>query len=210
MASIMKCVNGHFYDAEKSRTCPYCEKQANEPVINRRLEFYPGGMPEFSAEESDDSKTVAMPATQDFVHIGGEGRQGGTQVIGADEEGVTVGFLSKATGTAYVTGWLVGKTGPVKGRDYRIYPNYNWIGRSFGADVVIREAQNIAEKQHCAVVYDYKSNRFFLSPGMGTTTYLNGDLLDGPKQLVLGDEISMGGLLFEFVPFCREGHTWEA
>lgn len=27
MANLTRCANGHFYDADKNRTCPYCEQQ---------------------------------------------------------------------------------------------------------------------------------------------------------------------------------------
>ena len=39
--------------------------------------------------------------------------------------------------------------------------------------------------------------------------YLNGELVREPKLLQLGDRISMGNCVFEFVPFCRDGHVWE-
>ena len=209
MASIMKCVNGHFYDADKSKTCPYCAQQSREPLINRNIQFYNGNPAEADFEADDNSKTMAMPVQQSYVDFGDPGRPAGVEGLGLEGESVTVGFLSKAAGTAYVTGWLVGRTGAVKGRDYRVYPNINWIGYGFGADLRIPEAHEIHEKQQCAIIYDWRSNRFFLQPGMGTITYLNGEVLDGPRQISLGDEITMGGLLFEFVPFCREGHVWE-
>lgn len=29
MANLTRCANGHFYDAEKNRTCPYCAQQTD-------------------------------------------------------------------------------------------------------------------------------------------------------------------------------------
>ena len=67
----------------------------------------------------------------------------------------------------------------------------------------------ISRKKHCAVVYDNKSNKFFLVDGGVGLTYLNDHLVKQNEVLKLGDVITIGKSKFEFIPFCREGHQWE-
>lgn len=210
MSMIVKCVNGHFYDAEKSKECPYCVRQEEKrEMIIRELPEHPEIR--IRDEGLDEGRTMAMPADREvFLQHGttdpGAGRVRG---ISAAEDGVTQGIFCKARGTAYVTGWLVGTGGPVKGRDYRIMSGKNWIGRSYNMDICIAEGAGIAAVNQCAVVYDRRGNQFFVMQGAGTITYLNGGLVKKPEVLKLGDEIKMGNCTFEFVPFCREGHVWE-
>ena len=214
MSSIIKCANGHFYDADKSRDCPYCKKQEQE---REKFENIMPGRPIFPPAEGrdiDDEKTVAMMPVMNGEVVLGAGHQGGgrlgIQGMSADDDGVTVALFSQARGTAYITGWLVGVQGPVKGRDYRIHHGKNWVGRSYNSDVVISEGDySVAERNQCAIVYDGKGNKFYILQGSGTTTYLNDKLVEVPMEIHLGDRIGMGNCIFEFVPFCREGHKWD-
>ena len=158
--------------------------------------------------------TVAMPVDGEIILGGGRGIASYPGIfpvagISAGQDEVTVGIFNKSLGTGYVTGWLVGIDGPVKGRDYRIMHGKNWIGRTYNMDICITEGADIAVVNQCAIVYDGKGNQFFIIPGMGTTTYLNSELVGKPEKLKLGDEIKMGNCTFEFIPFCREGHIWE-
>ena len=76
------------------------------------------------------------------------------------------------------------------------------------SDVCLEDLQ-VARENHCAVVYEPKRGEFFLTPGMGTETYLNGTRLEGTKMLENGDEIGLGDSLLVFVPFCGKERTWE-
>ena len=208
MSTLVKCVNGHFYDADKSRDCPYCRSIAEE---RKRISVRLSDHPVVSADDEGigESVTQAMPAGDGgstFLPGGGPMRQEGP---GVDDDGATVGMFSRAMGTNYITGWLVATDGIVKGRDYRIYHGISWVGRSYNSDIIIHEDAGIAEWKQCGVVYDGRGNHFFLLPGQGTTTYLNGEVLEKPMPLLSGDVINMGNSKFEFVPFCREGHTWD-
>ena len=207
MATLTKCVNGHYYDADKSKDCPYCRKQEEEQRrISRTLPIRPNG----PGTWQEDGPTVSMPVPGEVkLDRGTYAKPRGRRGIPAGEEGVTIGIYSPQMGTAYVTGWLVGVEGPVKGRDYRISHGRNSVGCSHQSDICISEGTGIAENGHCIVVYDGRGNQFYLAPGNGTITYRNGELLREPVELSLGDRIGIGDCTFEFVPFCREGHVWE-
>lgn len=209
MATLIRCVNGHMYDADKTKDCPFCEKREEaRKQIQKTLPVYSSSS--WGESELNEDKTVAAPVAGEIC-FGGMGKiETGLSGIAADNDVVTVGICSKYMGNAYVTGWLVGIDGPVKGRDFRIIHGNNRVGHSYNADITIAEGTGIAELAHCTVVYDGKGNHFFIGPGTGTITYLNGNLLNDWKQLKIGDRIKIGNCLFEFVPFCREGHVWEA
>ena len=105
-------------------------------------------------------------------------------------------------------GWLVCVKGAQKGQDFRLFPGFNRVGRREQSDVCL-EDMRVARENHCAVVYEPKRGEFFLTPGMGTETYLNGTRLEGTKKLENGDEIGLGDSLLVFVPFCGKERTWE-
>lgn len=208
MATIVRCVKGHFYDADRAKECPYCVKQEKEQKIIVRS---------FKGESSEqrgnpvveEAPTVAFSSEREIVITSADRENAKKRGISADKEGVTISLFSKGVGKAYVTGWLVGLEEPVKGQDYRIIHGKNWVGRNYNMDICISDGEEIAMVNHCALIYDGKGNQFFILAGNGTTTYLNGTLVQGANELKSGDQIKIGNCLFEFVPFCREGHVWE-
>ncbi|MCC8066365.1 MAG: FHA domain-containing protein [Clostridiales bacterium] len=210
--AIIKCVRGHFYDSSKSDECPYCarteqETEAFQKVIqNSPNSSYSRAMADME-QEAVTQAWRPVGGMQDIHLRNGYGT--GTAGISAGDEPVTVGLFSPGRGTAYVTGWLVCVDGPGKGRDYRICHGMNWIGSSPVMDIVLYSDAQVAPVRHCSIAYDGKSNRFFAVAGSGSITYYNGSLLEDSHELHPGDELKIGSSTYEFVPFCREGRTWE-
>lgn len=123
---------------------------------------------------------------------------------------VTIGGLFRPqSGTAYVTGWLVCIKGKMKGRDFRIHHGWNWLGKSMKMDIWFDGCDEIEKEKHCAIVYEDKSNQFFLVQGSGSVTYVNERLLTKPHTLTSGDMIQIGDSCFEFIPFCKGEKRWE-
>ena len=204
MSIIVRCSNGHFYDAEKTRDCPYC----NRPEGADSLVFIDRSKAQslFRSSSMDDDMTQALP-TNAPVFL--ENRTGKPVAGLPADEGVTEGIYSSTKGNKLVCGWLVSIKGPVRGRDYRIYHGINWIGSGYNADVTILGDSAISNEKHCGLVYEGMHNEFYAMPGISTITYLNDDLLVQPVKIKLGDYIKIGESTFEFIPYCREGHTWE-
>ena len=190
--AIIRCINGNNYDTEKSNDCPYCKMRREN----------------WGSSWDDDPVTVGWPGGSRAITIQ-EGRGPHVSGMGSDGEPLTVGLWKKHSGTALVTGWLVCIEGPMKGRDYRISYGSNKIGSSYNMDICLAEDPKIQQEEHCFLIYEPNNNCFFIRPGGGSNTYLNGELLKAPQELHLGDEISMGSCKFEFVPFCREGRVWK-
>jgi hypothetical protein len=126
-----------------------------------------------------------------------------------NDEEKTIGIFARHSGKEFVTGWLVCIRGKEKGRDYRIHNGNNWIGRSYQMDICIVDDPSISRDNHANIVYDYKSNKFFLLPGQGASVLLNGEALLNPKEIRKRDRITLGNSTFAFVPFCEEDFTWE-
>lgn len=201
MGIIVKCPNGHHFDQDKYNVCPYCIREAQK-AKNRAMGI------KTQREGFDDALTVGSLVRNETIHISSEGKRGHVYGGGTDEER-TIGELSSMKGTAYVAGWLVAVEGPQRGRDYRIVPGNNWLGSGYRMDICIQEDIQIAEEKHCQIIYEPRHNRFYVLSGVGDT-YLNEKyvLKDSQMELHLGDVLQVGSSKLEFIPFCREGHTW--
>ncbi len=107
----------------------------------------------------------------------------------------------------YVAGWLVCVKGEGKGRDYRLYRGFNRMGSQENMDIPLPKELN---ETVCAVVYDDRSNHFYLVWQSGEPVYLNEAAVQKSAEIHTGDRIQAGEAEFEFIAFCREGRVWEA
>lgn len=202
--AIIRCDRGHYYDSAKYEDCPTC-RSLDQRTSELMRELHTG-FPDSQSPVNEDVTMPLIPRGGETIEIGGGRRHvsGGA----ADEDEVTVALFSKSGGTAFVTGWIVCVDGPLKGRDYRIHHGMNRIGLSMNSDICLNGASGINMNKHCSVVYDDKSNRFYVVPENGMI-YLKGETVTEPKVLSTGDMIQIGNCSFEFIPFCREGHVWK-
>ena len=109
-----------------------------------------------------------------------------------------------------VTGWLVCIDGPEKGKDYRIHPENNYIGRLESNDICIRGDEKISRERHVMVVYDSEDRLFYLGAPAGTNIVrLNGKPVLEAKELHAYDVITIGSTKLMFLPFCGERFGWD-
>lgn len=191
--SIVRCPKGHFYDNEKYGDCPSCAGNTGGPRW-----------------QMEDEKTVSLDAfgTGEVRKIQLTAEEPVKQsVIGAWDSEKTVA-LSGYESTQLLVGWLVCISGGMKGKDYRLYPGFNRIGRSMDSDICIQDFE-VSREVHCSVVYDEKNGEFYLVPGKGTLTYLNEETVQGASKIKDGDKIRLGESVLEFVAFCKGEHTWQ-
>lgn len=193
--AIISCENRHFYDDSKYSVCPYCNKTNTSYRSGNAVAFNENVTAAYYDEPiaAPRNSTVAMYDTRE-----------------ADKDTQkTVGIYAKSMGNDYVTGWLVCIKGPEKGRDYRLHHGKNKMGRSYVNDLCVAEEVKMSRENHCVIIYDDKSNQFFLTPSEGSLTYQGGSLVDKPVQLKTCDVFTIGDSTFEFTAFCREGRKWE-
>ena len=237
MSNLIKCANGHYYDADKNKSCPYCSEGAQK----KKDIVMQGDM----SADLDDVKTVAMnisggkpgrrsikipkvsgqivtpPADlwkqreikedqkEELVHDITEVLHAVKPLPVEQDEEKTVALNQFSTGVEPVTGWLVCMSGKDRGVDFRLIRGRNKIGRDIMMDVSLRHDMTISRKEHCSIVYDDRSNQSFLVPGNGTLTYYKGEILRQPQQLKSGDEIDIGETKFVFISFCEGGRVWK-
>ena len=98
--------------------------------------------------------------------------------------------------------------GNSRGRDYRIHPERNFVGRSGVMDISVFEDESIAMVNHCSIVYEPIEGEFMLVPGKETATYYNEKLLTEYVVLKEGDKFTIGNSTFVFVPYCKGDVRW--
>lgn len=225
MSNLIKCVNGHYYDADKNKSCPYCSAGAQK----KKDVVMQGDM----SADLDDVKTVALNIgggrtgrrSIKIPHVSGqtvkppadlwkkEQQENIThnirEVFTESEEEKTVALNAFLTGVEPVTGWLVCMSGKDRGTDFRLIRGRNKVGRDILMDVSIRHDMTVSRQEHCSIVYDERSNMSFLVPGNGTLTYYKGEMLRQAQQLKSGDEIEIGETKFIFISFCEGERVWK-
>lgn len=184
MKPLTRCVNGHYYDAEKHHSCPFCGVQNLELDIQKTMA---------KRAQASGEPAVTRPA-------------GGSM----PDEGKTVGIYRKKMGFDPVVGWLVAVKGPDKGRDFRITSERNFIGRSERMDISIPNDSSISRENHAVVSFNPKNSTFRLFPGDSKgLVYLNDEELISPELLKPYDRIEIGATELMFVPFCGDSFVWE-
>lgn len=190
--AIIQCPHGHFYDDEKYSSCPSCMQQSG-----------PGW-------RMDDQKTVSlasMGVPEERTVVLTAETPAGQPVVGSWDAQKTVACYGGEEQQLLV-GWLVCIKGPMRGKDYRLYPGFNRIGRSLASDICLQDAK-VSMEAHCSVVYDQRSGNFFLVPGKGTAVYLEEQLVEEAVTLREGSRISLGVSTLELILFCKGEHVWE-
>ena len=107
--NLKRCNNGHFYDADKFNTCPYCNPtvSASELTVamdQAQLYADSSAAPEF---DDEDGKTVSL---QDAVSAAVSAPEPATPAAAAKQDlddSKTVSFYAQSMGTDPVVGWLV-------------------------------------------------------------------------------------------------------
>lgn len=190
--AVVRCEKGHFYDDEKYPDCPHCG----------------GDLPANPRRGLGDEMTVfggalssPPPAARPKMHVD-MGAMSGVQ----DEK--TVGIFRTEKGRDPVVGWLVCTGGRELGRDFRLHAGRNYIGRAVKSDVALVDDERVSRDDHCSIVYEPRKSSFHLVRGEGEEVLVNGQRLQDSLQLAGDEEIEIGGSLFVFVPFCKEGRTW--
>ena len=202
--AFVRCDRGHYFDTAKYDHCPTCrslDQRTSELIRKLNTGFSSGGI---ALNEDVTMPIINRGGETIELGVGQEHVSGGT----ADEDSVTVALFSKASGTGFVTGWIVCVEGPLKGRDFRLHHGMNWVGLNMNSDICLSGASGISMNKHCSIVYDDRSNHFYLVPDNGLL-YLKEETIAEPRMLSPGDLIRIGNCSFEFIPFCREGHIWK-
>jgi hypothetical protein len=109
-----------------------------------------------------------------------------------------------------VVGWLVVIAGPGRGRSVEIGVGANPIGRAQGQKLCLDFGDpQISRERHAVVIYDPRSQRFFLNNGeVRNLTYVDNEVVLAPVELAGGETITVGDTQLRFVRFCDDNFSW--
>lgn len=109
-----------------------------------------------------------------------------------------------------VVGWLVVVEGHGKGRSLEIGVGANSIGRDKGQKLKVDFGdQHISREKHAILIFDPRSNRFYLQSGdVRNLTYVGEDLVLSPMELKGGETILIGETKLRFVALCGPQFGW--
>jgi len=184
----------HFYNSDVHDFCPYCRNMEGAVDSTERYTDAAADDDDAGTTVRDDSLINVKPKT----------------VTRQAPEDATVGIFKKKAKFEPVTGWLVCTEGPARGKDFRIKPGINEIGRSDteNVEIVIPGDNLISRRDHAEIEYDHEENSFYLVRKKNAAVRLNGKAVRQPTELHSHDVIQFGESMFIFVPLCAEQFKW--
>ncbi|MBQ1350056.1 MAG: FHA domain-containing protein [Ruminococcus sp.] len=185
--NLVRCMNGHFYDAERFDDCPHCNQTTIRP------------------EDGEDFITRPISPPEDpglGVEIG--------VANGHEDEVITRGYFGEISSEP-VVGWLVCIEGNHFGEDFKLKTGKNFIGRSSAMDVVLSGDASVSRDRHAIVVYEPKSNIFLVQPGDSKELfYVNDEVVLSAQKIKGYDVLSVGDSKLLFIPCCSDRFNWDA
>ena len=124
-------------------------------------------------------------------------------------------YLDELEDTKRLVGWLVCVAGLSKGKDYRIFPEKNFLGRNADMDIRILGDNAVNQRNHAVILYDPEKNATLVLPGdsQGLVHRLDAEdkweVVIEPRQLVSGDRLKIGTSEFMFVAFCGDNEGFK-
>lgn len=205
--AIRRCEAGeHTYDdSQHSSCCPFCRKT--------RLATSPGGIgagngignmdiPPQASPQPVQAKTTPAPGTDGGQSSGGPK----TRVVFGGGSGEAADFGEVMP----VVGWLVVINGEGRGRDLRITPQMNNIGREKGEIILNFGDASISREKHAYLAYAPGKNTFWFGHGDGKNlSEINNEPVIGKQELQPFDRILIGKTELLFVPLCGENFSWD-
>lgn len=195
---IISCPKGHYYDANRYPSCPYCSTGGFPHTVDPFQRDVANNIPNAPGE---DSRFAPFDVTQPPVKI----------VTPVDKMRQTefVDTFTPMGAPAPVVGWLVAVAGPCRGTDYRIHTGYNHIGREAG-DICIHGDATISAEKDANITYVPQTGEFYIAHELGKNVLLvnNVPVIGSGVRLNRYDRITIGTTQLMFVPLCGEDFNW--
>ncbi len=209
---MIRCQEGHLYDPSKHTGCPWCGSASPFADI---VAGPPGKT--VALRPSSASAPPPPPSGDNAPQNQASGSMSSSQAApvrqhhAVSHPAATVRLVEKQTGINPVVGWLVCTSGPMRGQDFPLYGEKNFIGRDRSMQVCLSADNSVSRERHAAVVFDPKKHMFWLSPGDASgLVYLNGELVNAPLPLNERDAIEVGSTALVFVTFVNDQFRWES
>lgn len=211
---MKNCSNGHYYDAAKHESCPYCSGGAVDnitkktkvagaaPIESKKTEVANdrgniGGRTEIYTTEKINNRKTTPSTGEETVYIMAGNNKHTEKNLESD-------------GKALLSGWVVIVSAAGRGEYYPLTFGMNTIGRDAKNHIQINNGDNsISRDKHAVIIYDYQNNLFFIKHGEGQfLSYLNGEVLLDTKALNANDKIKVGDTELIFIPLCSNNFVW--
>lgn len=206
MAMVRCDANEHHYDNSKHSSCPHCTSGRGN---DDKTSLIRGNKTNETPSKPNVEKEIvirkpSIPSSSD----------GGPKTVAPWMRKGKINNEKPQESSAYsnapVVGWLVLIEGEQKGRDFRIIPEINTIGRGTQNTINIDNGdKEIAREKHCLIEYDIKSGEFVLERGSKSTYHNDKGVRGDGKVLEVGDIIEIGSTKLKFIPFCNSDFCWE-
>ena len=216
-----KCPNGHFYNQSKYASCPYCailNLSRKEEDVPPQEEAASDVSDAFVRDVSDirgNQETAAeqLPADVSVYSSGQDDVPDDTpeempEDTPEDDDVRTVSFYT-AESVDPVVGWVVCIKGKHFGDYFELFAGRNEIGRSAGKDISLYDEPSISKKTHAVVIFEPRHRTFYIQAGDSHgLTYLNGEMIVSHQQMIPGSIVTLGDVVFKFIPLCGEDFDW--
>ena len=204
--ALQQCKQGHVFNTDHYKSCPYCNGSSGQSIDFGSF----AAQPTF---ESGDLGEVTVPGSN-FVNNRNNVTEISQRSFAAStnhdsEKTQWVDYAPKKITVEPVVGWLVCIEGSDMGKDFRLAPRANTIGRDSKMDVSLTEDPAVSRINNAFLLYDTLNNLFLLKPAeTATNIYLNNQLLAQPMQLKAFDKFRIGNSMMVFVPLCCDAFQW--
>ena len=205
---IISCPKGHYYDANRYESCPYCSSGSFSPTVDPVANNV-GDSPDYGGI----GKTTDVGGEDTYEQYGNFGP---TEIPQAKKRAAQsmsktqfVDTSTPAGAPVPVVGWLVAVEGPCRGTDYRIHTGYNYIGREDG-DICIHGDNTISAEKDANVTYVPQTRKFYIAHEQGKNVLLVNDMpvIGGGMEIHSFDLITIGTTKLMFIGMCGEKFTW--
>ncbi|MBQ6381286.1 MAG: FHA domain-containing protein [Clostridia bacterium] len=189
--AIIKCnFCNRFYDDEKSNACPHCQRNL-------------GATFDSTPDYSENNKTEYYEESESFfVEQKTEAYDENVQ-----DEDKTIGIYFAENDRDPVTGWLIAVSGDETGKSFEVHMSRNFVGREKLSDIAVCADLKVVRKNHFSIIYDEKSNAFFVKSGEGSVSK-NGVVVNDAAPLEENDVLEFGSNTYVFVPYCKGDRKW--
>ena len=220
--NVVKCSQGHFYDADKFTTCPHCgsrewEIKSNESIRISRIEETVALKEEdvqiFEKKENVfEAKNLKNNRSSNIFSKILKKEQGITdEIISIPSSNVSVfGGEAPVSSVRYIVGWIVYLNGEKKGISCELKSGNNFIGSGIEMDIQVPNETSVVCRNHAKIVFEPNKLEFFLVPGeTSELIYMNDEIAMVPQKINPYDEILVGNTKLLFIPLCGNQFTWQ-
>ncbi|MDT8319920.1 MAG: FHA domain-containing protein [Xanthomonadales bacterium] len=156
--------------------------------------------------QDHEPATIDLAQARRFHGPGEEARETGTRDLSTADGPVRDGARAEP-----VAGFLIVVSGPGRGRFVTVHPGMNAVGRAPSQPIRLDHGdEGIAPENHCQVIYDSESRKFFVQRGPDARpAWLGQRPVLAPAELQAGDELRLGETVLRFLPLCGDGFDWD-